>query len=211
MSSRLYGVFVSAVALLSLGHAELRPNGARSVKNGVTHIESQAAFPSSAPIPGRYDKTLRFNVYRFNISSVDRGAISELTVKAYRGSLLLTNFRTRIDGAVVGAEVADLDNNRFPELYVYGAGHGGDSFGHVYAWQFLPERKSSIIPVNWRLLTDDSYGGHDSLWIERGTLCRKYPLHQPDEDDVNSTGRTRLVRYRLKSIGRGFALVADQG
>ncbi len=156
----------------------------------------------------RYNKSLRFNVYTFTVAATDSGAIRDLTVKAYRGELLLTNFQTRVDGSVVGAEVADLDNNRFPELYVYTTSDGSGSFGRVYAWQFLPERKADVVLPNWQFGMADGYMGHDSLWVERSILCRKYPIYRPGDANANPTGGTRMVRYQLRSVGQGFALVA---
>lgn len=156
-----------------------------------------------------YDKVLRFNVYRFLITAPDSGQVRELTIKAYRGELLLTSFRVRVDGAIVGAEVADLDKNRFPELYVYSISDGSGSFGRVYAWQFLPERKADIAPVNWQLAAVKGYMGHDSLWVGPGILCRKYPLYQPGDANAQPSGGYRIERYRLQPTGVSFRLVAE--
>lgn len=202
MSSGTCLVLMSALWLLPAGSN-------RSTRTNSTLIVIPPVSPTINRAP--YAKSLRFNVYTFTVSAVDSGAVRELTVKAYRGSLLLTNFKIRVDGAVVGAEVADIDNNRFPELYVYTASTNSGSFGRVYGWQFLPERKATIVPVNWRLTTDSRYRGCDSLWVERGALCRKYSVYQPGDSNSGSIGETRTVRYRLKSVGTGFALVEERG
>ncbi|GAB3558980.1 hypothetical protein [Spirosoma fluminis] len=157
-----------------------------------------------------YSKSLRFNVYTFSVTTADSGAVRDMTIKAYRGELLLTNFQTRIDGAVAGAEVADLDGNRFPELYVYSASEGSGSFGRVYGWQFLLERKADVSLVNWNLNAADGYMGHDSLWVERDVLCRKYPVYQFGDANAEPSGGVRMMRYRLRPAGEGFALVAEQ-
>lgn len=205
MSSRLYYVLVSALGMLPLSRS--LPPACVSTATALDSGGARYAF-SPPPNPARFDKSLRFSTYTFTVSATDNGAARELRVKAYRGSLLLTNFRIRVDGAVGGAEVADLDNNRFPELYVYSTGMGGGSFGHVYAWQFLPERKADIVPVNWPLKTDGGYMGHDSLWVDRTVLCRQYPIYRLGDGVSNPSGGIRLVRYQLKPIGTGFALVA---
>ncbi|GAB3644085.1 hypothetical protein GCM10027423_47220 [Spirosoma arcticum] len=158
---------------------------------------------------GLYSKSLRYNVYTFTISGADTGAVRDLTINAYRGLLLLTKFGVRVDGAVVNAEVADLDNNGFPELYVYCTSDGSGSFGRVHAWQFLLERKADITLAGWTLPKDSGYMGHDSLWIERDILCRKYPIYQSGDANTGPTGGTRMVRYRLKPTGLKFTLVAQ--
>ena len=164
--------------------------------------------PGGMPRSVLFEKSLRFNVYSFTVVATDTGGVRNVTVKAYRGELLLTNFQTRVDGAVVGTQVADLDNNRFPELYVYSTSNGSGSFGRVYAWQFLPERKADIRLTNW-LDGAEGYMGHDSLWVERDILCRKYPVYRPGDANAEPTGGNRMTRYRLRPAGQSFALVAE--
>lgn len=164
---------------------------------------------AGAPNIVRYSRSLHFNIYTFTIVAADSGAVRDLTIKAYRGQLLLTNFRTRIDGAVAGAEVADLDHNRFPELYVYSTSSGSGSFGRVYGWQFLPERKADIQLTNWRLPPANGYMGHDSLWVEDSVLCRQYPVYRPGDANAEPSGGMQMLRYQLQPAGQGFALVAE--
>lgn len=74
-----------------------------------------------------FSAVLRYNVYTFSVSAARKEGISDLIVRAYRGNLLLTRFQV----PVVGADVADLDINRSPELYVYSQSDGSGSFGNV--------------------------------------------------------------------------------
>ena len=172
-------------------------------------VVRQLPTPHYAPAIVRYGKVLRFNIYTFTVTAADSGAVRDLTVKAYRGELLLTNFHTRIDGAVAGADVADLDNNRFPELYVYSTSSGSGSFGRVYGWQFLLERKADIQLTNWRLRAADGYMGHDSLWVEDSILCRKYPVYRSGDANAEPSGGTQMLRYRLRPAGENYALAAE--
>lgn len=156
-----------------------------------------------------FSAVLRYNVYTFNVSATGSGAVRELTVRAFRGPLLLTRFQVPTDGAVVGAEVADLDANRFPELYVYTSSDGSGSFGRVLAWQFLSERKADIKLTNWQK-TPTGYMGHDSLWTENTVLCRKYPLYQPGDPNALPSGGFAMVRYKLAFVGQNYTLVPDK-
>ncbi|WP_338875630.1 hypothetical protein WBJ53_08405 [Spirosoma sp. SC4-14] len=188
-----------SVFLLSIGlwmESGLRPN--------LFH-NNQA---DTAPTFIAFEKSLRFNIYTFQVTAADSGAVRDLSVKAYRGSLLLTNFHIRVDGTVVGAEVADLDNNRFPELYVYSASDGSGSFGRVYGWQFLPERKADIQAANW-LEAGEGYMGHDSLWVERNILCRKFPIYNAGDANALPTGGAKMMRYRLQPAGQSFILIPE--
>ena len=161
------------------------------------------------PVESQFNKALRFNVYTFAVTAADTGRVRDVQVKAYRGELLLTNFQVRVDGAVTGMEVADLDNNRFPELYVYSTSAGSGSFGRVYGWQFLPERKADITPANWRSTMPQGYMGHDSLWVERDILCRKFPIYQPGDANAEPSGGYQMMRYKLQPAGTAFSLTAE--
>lgn len=164
----------------------------------------------SSPVEPHYTKSLRFNVYTFAVTATDTGRVRDVVIKVYRGALLLTNFRIRVDGAIAGAEVADLDNNRFPELYIYSTTNGSGSFGRVYAWQFLPERKADISLPNWRLSSADGYMGHDSMWVDRAVFCRKYPLYRPGDANAEPSGGNKIIQYKLKPAGTGFALIKEE-
>lgn len=201
MNEKLYGLIGVVLGLTALVALSAHPK-----TKVVTTVQPLRVANHST----RFVQTLQYNIYTFTVSAPDSGAVGELAVKAYRGQLLLTNFRVRVEGNVVGAEVADLDKNRFPELYVYSRSRGSGSYGRVYGWQFLPERKADVVLVNWRLPLTRGYMGHDSLWIERDILCRRYPVLNTDTGNAEPTGSNRLVRYRLRPVGPGYALVAER-
>ena len=187
----------------------------RAVSGWVAGMLLLAGFESATPstpapvrlqeLPQPFSAVLHFNVYTFNVSATGSGTVRELTVRAFRGNLLLTRFQLPTDGAVVGAEVADLDTNRFPELYVYTSSDGSGSFGRVYGWQFLPEQKADIKLADW-LKTPAGYMGHDSLWTEQSILCRKYPVYQPGDANAQPSGGFAMLRYQLRATGSGYTL-----
>ena len=204
MSSAVYSLLIS---LLWLCH------DAQSNKRYTNQILSNPVYNAlitSKLSDFRYTKSLHFNVYTFTVTAADSGRVRSVQIKAYRGELLLTNFRIRVDGAVVGAEVADLDNNRFPELYIYSTSDGSGSFGRVYGWQFLPERKADIAVPNWLRPTSDGYMGHDSLWVESTILCRQYPMYRSGDANAEPSGGNRIIRYKLKPTGTGYSLVEEK-
>ncbi|GAB3993016.1 hypothetical protein GCM10028807_27190 [Spirosoma daeguense] len=199
MNVKLGCCFLSLLWLAQL--AQGNPQRNAFVQTKVGNLQKQ-----TAPL---YNKVLTFNVFRFAITTADTGAVRELVVKAYRGELLLTNFRVRIDGAVEGAEVADLDGNRFPELYVYTVSNGSGSFGRVYAWQFLADRKADITLTNWQLPPAEGYMGHDTLWVERDVLCRKFPVYRSGDANAEPSGGIQMKRYKLNPAGLNYRLTEE--
>jgi hypothetical protein len=175
----------------------------------VNYVQLPIHEQFSATANPQFNKSLRFNIYKFTVAAVDSGRIREAHIRAYRGELLLTNFRIWVDGAVTGAEVADLDNNRFPELYVYSTSDGSGSFGRVYGWQFLLERKADIKPANWHNPVAKGYMGHDSLWIERSILCRKFPVYEAGDANAQPSGGYQMMRYKLRMTGDSYSLAVE--
>ncbi|GAB4028444.1 hypothetical protein [Spirosoma gilvum] len=204
MSIQVGCLFLSLLGLIQLGQGRLHHAGIEPFLIG----KESTSVAKSALAP-QFSKTVRFNIYSFSVVSADTGRVREAIIKAYRGELLLTNFRVRVDGSVVGVEVADLDSNRFPELYIYSTSDGSGSFGRVYAWQFLPERKADIAMPNWQLSTGSGYMGHDSLWTDRTILCRKYPIYQDGDANAEPSGGFRMMRYYLQAAGLNYSLIAE--
>ncbi|MVM40996.1 hypothetical protein GO730_30365 [Spirosoma sp. HMF3257] len=211
MTIKVCCLLVGIAGLIHLGGIRLTQDMQPyiNIRTPLLQRPSSALPGSSVRLKTHYSKTLQFNIYNFSVTAADSGRVREVIVKATRGELLLTIFRVRVDGAIVGAEVADLDNNRFPELYVYSTSDGSGSFGQVHAWQFLPERKADITLPNWRATPIEGYMGHDSLWVERDILCRKYPIYRSGDSNAEPTGGYQMVRYHLKPAGTGFTLVAE--
>lgn len=151
------------------------------------------------------DRQLRFNVYTFTVNGADTGRVRPVRVAAYRGATLLTRFDIKTDGAVTDAAVGDLDRNGMPELYLFATSEGSGSFGQVYAWQFLPQRRAAILCPAWRPKTDE-YMGRDSIWLADGYLNRTYPIYQSGDAQAEPSGGLRYLRYRLRDAGSYYAL-----
>lgn len=156
-----------------------------------------------------FSAVLRYNVYTFSVSDASTGVGCELTVRAFRGSLLLTRFQVPLEGPVVRAETADLDGNRFPELYIYTLSTGSGSFGRVYAWQFFSEQLAEIrLAADWGK-PSAGYMGHDSLWVDKQSLYRRYPVYRPGDANALPTGGLTTRRYTLKPTGDTYTLVPE--
>lgn len=154
---------------------------------------------------GPFSRSLTFGGYRFQIDASAGDTKRLLQIHAVRGNTLLTAFHLPIDRPVIDAHVADLDANHFPELYIFLSSDGSGSFGRVMAWQFLSQRKAEIRTEGWQL-NDAAYMGHDSLWIEEGVLCRRFPVYRPGDANAQPSGGMRTIRYRLQVAGEQFLL-----
>jgi hypothetical protein len=167
---------------------------------------SLATAANRQPARPRFEKVLRFNVYTFVVKAEagDSGMIA--TVAAYRGSLLLTRMEQPVDGPLTGADVADLDENRLPELYLYTAGEtdSTSTYGRVYGWQFLPERLATITLAQ-PSAPAPTFRGHDRFLLTKNALCHLMPIYS----DGQPTNTAQRVCYRLYPMRQNYQLLAD--
>jgi hypothetical protein len=172
---------------------------------------------AQAAAPGSFNRTLARDGVTFVVSCANDTSLPVLRIAVSgmtRGTAAITR---QAEGAVIGAEVADLNGDRSPEVYVYVQSAGSGSYGTVVAYSadartslsevFLPS-----IAVNSRAAK--GYRGHDRFRIDGRTLVRSFPIYRDGDTNVNPRGGTRQIVYELAGGKGGWRLtlvrVADQ-
>ncbi len=109
---------------------------------------------------------------------------------------------------MTGVEVADLNGDGSPELYVLVTSSGSGSYGSVVA--FSVNRKKSMSDVHLPPLPKDGIGvrymGHDRFAIEEDALVRRFPIYLDGDTIANPTSGMREVHYRLVAGEAGWPL-----
>ena len=96
-----------------------------------------------------------------------------------------------IDGVVTGAEIADLDVDQAPEVYVYVRLPGDDARMALVAYS--SNRNRSLSAIHLPPLEDvpgaaAGYAGRDAMAVVESVFARRFPLEG---------GRWRQLQYRL--------------
>lgn len=112
-------------------------------------------------------------------------------------------------GEVVGSEIADLDGNGFPEVYVFVRGAGSGSYGEVIAYASNKNKSMSEVYLS-ELSNSSGYMGHDIFTLEGNFLLRKFPVYKDGDSNAEPTGGVRQIRYKLKPGEAGWVLVEGQ-
>lgn len=107
------------------------------------------------------------------------------------------------------AEVADLDADGSPELYVYLKDAGDPAKASLAAW--ASNRRKSLSEVTIDPLENDpvlsaGYRGGDAFAVIENRLARRFPLYT---SDGTPTGKMRQIAYRLQPGEAGWRLVVD--
>ena len=116
-----------------------------------------------------------------------------------------------VDGTVVGAEVADLDANGSPEIYIYAESAGSGSYGTLIA--YAVNNKKSMTPIYMPELDDklaDGYMGHDEFAVVESRLARRFPIYKEADSNAKPTGKTRQISYKLKAGEAGWILEVEK-
>lgn len=159
------------------------------------------------------DSTLALQGIRFRLQSANTGSVNTLTVTP--AGLQIDNRPQTgpIDGTVSSAEVADLDRDGSPELYIGITAAGSGSAGQLLGFAANRRKSLSFIALPELDLTTpeaQGYGGHDRFRVDGDRLVRRFPVYQPGDANAAPSGGSRALFYRLTPGEAGWQLVLDR-
>jgi len=176
----------------------------------VTGAASQSAAVAAA---GPFEQRLEHLGIGFQVSSPNKD--SGNTVRIVPSGLQIDNtpIEMEVAGQVVGAEVADLNVDRSPELYVYVRGPAPERRGTLLA--VSANNRKSLGFVNLPELSEHrgastGYQGHDDMAVVESRFVRRFPLYGKDGDPAKPTGRTRQLQYKLAMGEASWVLKLDR-
>ena len=135
----------------------------------------------------------------FTVSSSGEGSARQLTIRTSGGRRPIAPIRQEILGSVSGVEVADLDVNGLPELYVFVTSAGSGSYGSLVAYA-VNRGATSITPIQLPELSGKAaqgYQGHDSFAVIEQNLARRFPIYRPGDTNAKPSGGIRQISYQL--------------
>ena len=206
------GVLVGAVSILGLAPAGAGEKATKQAKPGKSAATGKASKTAQASktdgaqaATGGYAKELSLQGITFKVSCPNEGSVNQVTVVP--SGLLGKNTAVvaEVDGSVMGAEVADLNGDGSPEIYVFTQSAGSGSYGSVIG--YAANKKTSLSQVTFPELGDNAkasagYAGHDEFAVVEDRLMRRFK--------VAGGGTTRQIQYRLEAGEAGWILRVDQ-
>ena len=171
------------------------------------------ALPPAAAHAAGFRQTLALQGTRFEVAAADEGSLNQLFVSAQQAHGKPVTFRQEIDGKVTGAEVADLNVDGKPELYVYTQSAGSGSYAGLVG--LVAQKDGKLVPIRLPDLAEDAkasrgYIGHDAFAVVENRLIRRFPVYKAGDSNAKPTGGTRQLQYRLERKPDGWTLVADK-
>ena len=159
--------------------------------------------------PAAFDKTLTWKGITFRVTAANDSSAGTVTIVPSGLTVTSDTITQEIDGTVVGAEVADLDVNGWPELYVFTRSAGSGSYGSVIG-QAVNEGKSLSAIFLPDIAEDaklaEGYMGRDEFAVVENSLVRRFPIDAAGDINAAPSGKMRQVSYALAAGEAGWVL-----
>jgi hypothetical protein len=162
---------------------------------------------------GSFDRTLELQGIRFRVTSANEGSVNTLHIVPAGLEIDNSPIERTINRTVTGAEVADLNADGSPEIYVYVTSAGSGSYGSLVA--YAANRRKSLSEIYLPPVTQDKvaakgYMGHDEFAVVEDVLVRRFPIYRDTDTNVHPTGGTRQLQYKLVPGEAGWVLKIDR-
>ncbi|MEZ5503430.1 MAG: PliI family lysozyme inhibitor of I-type lysozyme [Halioglobus sp.] len=182
-----------------------------------TILLTTSLLVSSAAAPGLadptqwsgFDQKLSLQGIGFRVSSPNNTSLSPVKIETTGLALGDQVLQREADGIVTGAEVADLDGDGSPELYIYTTSAGSGSYGNLIGYAVNNGKSLSDIYLPPLEAGDDAaigYSGHDEFAVVGTTLVRRFPLYRVGDTNAAPGGGTRQLQYTLEPGEAGRVL-----
>lgn len=144
----------------------------------------------------------------FHVFSPNNRSGNRLTVTPSGLEADNTPIEMDVSGIITRTEVADINSDGSPELYVYGFDGGSQT---VFAWSANKRKSlSSISLPELDAAQSKGYRGGDEYAVVEGILARRFPIYSGDKADAKPTGRTRQIQYKLHDGEAGWLLEPEK-
>jgi hypothetical protein len=172
-----------------------------------------AKAPAAPAALAGYDKTFEMQGVTFRVKCLNTSSMNQLSIVP--SGLMVDNrpITQEVDGIVTGAEIADVNSDGSPEIYVYVQSAGSGSYGTVVAYSANQKRSLSSIflpPVSEDPKVSKGYMGHDAFAVVENRFVQRFPVYKPGDTNASPTGGTRQLHYKLVPGEAGWVLQLDK-
>jgi hypothetical protein len=176
-------------------------------------VESTDKILFAEATTGGFDQTLEWFGVTFHVASANIGKSNSVTITPAGLEKDNSAITVQINGVVTGAEVADLNIDSSPEVYVYVRATDGSNVGSVVA--YAANNKKSLSQIHLPDLAENKkntvgYRGGDEFAVVESTFARRFPIYPEDKSIAEPTGRMRQLQYKLKAGEAGWVLRLDK-
>ncbi len=153
-----------------------------------------------------FDKKEALQNISFHVTSPNKAVGN--TVRIVPAGLKIDNspIEMNIDGVVIGTDVADLNSDLSPEVYIFVRQSGADNRMSLVAFSANNRKSLSGVylpEIDEAKAASKGYCGNDQMAVVKGKFVRRFPLC---DDQGQATGKTRQIEYKLQPGEAGWQL-----
>ena len=147
-----------------------------------------------------FDKVLTLQGITFHVVATNEGSLNQLTITPSGLEIVNRVMKQEIDGRVTGAEIADINADGSPEIYVFVNSAGSGAYGSLVAYS--ANNKKSLSEIYLPPLENDKknsvgYMGHDEFTVIEDSLARRFPVYNEGDANCCPKGGIRQLQYKL--------------
>lgn len=167
----------------------------------------------SKPDKRAFEKKLKLQGISFSVIGTANKTGTHLSIRPEGLKVDNKAIERSIDGEIIDAEVADLNADGSPEIYIYTRSLDSKSTGGLVAYS--ANNLKSLSEIHLPSLTDNKkisqgYKGRDEFTVVENVLARRFPLAAPSEKSNTSTKKLRQIQYKLAPGEAGWVLKVDK-
>jgi hypothetical protein len=149
----------------------------------------------------------------FQVESPNDGSINQVVVRASTAEGSFGQMQAEADGTITGVQIEDLNEDGYPEIYVYVTSAGSGSYGSLIA--YASNGNKSLSEIYLPSIQDNpelsqGYMGHDEFAVGEGTFVRRFPVYREGDTNAKPTVGARQIQYKLAPGESGLVLRQDR-
>jgi hypothetical protein len=162
---------------------------------------------------GTFDRTFELLGIHFRVTCANDSSVNTLRIVPSGLETDNSPIVRSIEGTVTGAEVADINGDGSPEIYVYVTSAGSGSYGSLVAYSANRRKSLSEIylpPITQDQVASRGYMGHDEFAVLEGVLGHRFPVYRDGDTNAEPTGGMRQLQYKLAPGEASWVLKVDR-
>lgn len=196
--------FLLLVVLILLSSCVIKPSDKPEVEEPKVETKAVEESPKSVEIVSKDFKTKTGK--SFTVSE-ERPSASISNVSVIIAGFTEVNDTLHMEESdpVSKISITDLNKDGFDEIFIITRSSGSGSYATIYGFSSNKDKSvtSIIVPeISQSDLAEgaifNGYMGHDSIYVFKNKLFRKFPIYKEGDENCCPSGGVRKIQYVLK-------------
>ncbi|MVT12188.1 hypothetical protein [Chitinophaga tropicalis] len=155
-------------------------------------------------------KVMRYNNYKYTVVPKGDGTARSVIIAAtdMKGDTTKSDSTVIYDvkGMLSESIVADLNHDKYPEVFFFTYSAGSEATGSVYGITYVRNKPVRIFSGDVDREDLKGYRGRDSFYIKAPYLMRQYPVYEKSDPDGQPGDGKRTIKYALEKEANVYKL-----